>query len=72
MTELLGLTLDEALAVCARQGIEPAVQYTAALRRPVEKGQYRVVRVQDGGKRLTCARVPELTEESIDEIEENR
>ena len=63
MTELLGLTLDQALEVCAQQGIEPTVQYTQALRHPVQNGQYRVVRVQDGGKCLTCARVPELTED---------
>ena len=67
MTELLGLTLDQALSVCAQRGIAPAVLYTAALRHPVEKGLYRVVRVQDGGKTLTCARVPELTEEPADE-----
>ena len=72
MTELLGLTLEQALHLCAQQGIEPAVQYTAALRHPVEQGQYRVVRVQEGGKRLTCARVPELTEEIMDETEKNR
>ena len=72
MTELLGLTLEQALYLCAQQGIEPAVQYTAALRHPVEKGQYRVVRVQDGGKCLTCARVPQLTEDISDETEENR
>lgn len=64
MTELLGLTLEQALAECARRGIEPEVLYTAALRHPVEKGQYRVVRVQRGGAVLTCARVPELTEEN--------
>ena len=72
MTELLGLTLDQALAACAQQGIVPEVLYTAALRHPVEMGQFRVVRVQMGGQRLTCARVPELTEEPIDEIQENR
>ena len=72
MTELLGLSLEQALAVCAQQGFEPAVQYTAALRHPVERGQYRVVRVQDGGKRLTCARVPELTEDNIEETEKDR
>ena len=68
MTELLGLTLEQALEVCAQQGIVPDVTYTAALRRPVENGQYRVVRVQDGGKRLVCARVPELTEDTENEI----
>ena len=71
MTELLGLTLDQALEVCAREGIAPDVTYTAALRRPVEKGQYRVVRVKDAGRYLVCARVPELTEETENEIEEN-
>ena len=69
MTELLGLTLEKALEVCAQQGFVPDVQYTAALRHPVENGQYRVVRVQKGGKRLVCARVPELIEDTANETE---
>ena len=72
MTELLGLTLEQAVAVCAQQGFEPEVLYTAALRHPVEKGQYRVVRVQQSGRVLTCARVPELTEDISDDTENNR
>ena len=72
MTELLGLTLEQALAECTRRGIAPEVQYTAALRHPVENGQYRVVRVQHEGKCLTCARVPELNEDISDECENDR
>ncbi|MDO4357022.1 MAG: hypothetical protein Q4E13_10990 [Clostridia bacterium] len=72
MTELLGLTLDRAMAVCAQMGFSPEVTYTAAVRHPVERGSYRVIRVRDGGRQLVCARAPELIEDETDEVEENR
>ncbi len=72
MTELLGLTLDRAMAVCAQMGFSPEVTVTAAVRHPVEHGSYRVIRVRDGGRRLVCARAPELTEEWTDEVEKDR
>lgn len=72
MTALLGLTLERAQAVCAKEGFAPEVIYTAAVRHPVEHGKYRVIRVRDGGRQLVCARVPELTEDLADEMEEDR
>lgn len=72
MTELLGLTLDRALAVCAELGFVPEVTHTASVRRPVEHGVDRVIRVREGGRQLVCARVPELTGDWADEMEEDR
>lgn len=57
MDELLGLPLETALARLKAQGIVPCIQETCAPRRAVRpEGMLRVVRVGEGGRRLTAAR----------------
>ncbi len=69
MTELLGLPLERALAVLRARGVEPTVEWTQNPRRPVE-GTPRVVRVLEGGRRLTCACFPDGTRSEDDSTNE--
>ena len=57
MTELLGLTMEEAAAQLKKTGIEPIIEWTQAPKNAPE-GTARVVRVHQGG-RLTVARFPD-------------
>ena len=55
--DLLGLELNQALAVLAHEGIEPAVTTTCAPKRRDEtRGLLRVVWASDDGERLTVSR----------------
>ncbi|MDO5299648.1 MAG: hypothetical protein Q4F18_09490 [Clostridia bacterium] len=55
--DLLGLTLEQALAALALEGIEPQVAATSAPRREREAGgTARVVYASDSGAQLTVAR----------------
>lgn len=61
--KLLGYPLTEAVRRLAAEGITPAVSISRAPRRQDDPGVLRVVRVEDGGKRLTaCAFVDGLKE----------
>lgn len=61
--KLLGLPLTEAIRRLDAIGIEPAVTISRAPRRPEGVGAFRVVRVQEEGRRLTvCAFVTEIKE----------
>ena len=54
---LLGLTLDEARALLAQEGVCPQVCVTSAPRRQGEtRGVLRVVHASDDGARLTVSR----------------
>ena len=54
---LLGLTLDEARALLAQEGVCPQVRVTSAPRRREEtRGVLRVVDASQDGARLTVAR----------------
>ena len=55
MTEesLLGLPLAQAVCRLRQQGIEPAIEQSCAPRRPQGGGAVRVVRVLQGGHKLT-------------------
>lgn len=53
---LLGLPLEEAVRRLRALGVEPAVLISRAPRRPEGVGAFRVVRVQEDGRKLTvCA-----------------
>ncbi len=53
---LLGLPLEEAEKRLLARGITPEITVSRAPRRPDGTGAFRVVRVLDGGRRLTvCA-----------------
>ncbi|MBQ2834464.1 MAG: hypothetical protein IJE71_07625 [Clostridia bacterium] len=55
--DLLGLRLDDALAVLEGEGIVPRVMLTSAPRRREEtRGVLRVVYASDSGSELTAAR----------------
>ena len=55
--DLLGLELDQALALLAREGIQPEVTATRSPRRKDESScTMRVVYASDDGARLTVAR----------------
>ncbi|MBQ2992205.1 MAG: hypothetical protein IJD60_13105 [Clostridia bacterium] len=55
--DILGLELDQALAVLAQEGVSPDVTITSAPRRREETdGVLRVVYADDGGRRLTVSR----------------
>ena len=53
MQDLLGLRLEDALALLERQGITPTVITTRAPRNPREEGTLRVIRVR--GEELTVS-----------------
>ncbi len=55
--DLLGLALDDALALLAQSGVEPQVTLTSApKRRDDPRGTLRVVCASDDGKLLTVSR----------------
>ena len=60
---LLGLPLDEALALLAKEGVVPEVLYTSG-RRVADGGMARIVRVEEGGRRLTCALFPLIKDDA--------
>lgn len=62
----MGLPLEKAIRRLSAEGVEPAVFVSRAPRRPEGVGALRVVRVQEGGARLTaCAFVDGLEEEKV-------
>jgi len=55
--DLMGLTLEHALAMLGREGISPEIAQTDAPKRRNENGGVlRVVYASDDGRRLTVAR----------------
>ena len=68
ITEILGLPLESAVSRLRAAGIEPIdITEINAPRGETPRGNLRVVRVQNGGKKLTCARFPDtLKEEEIE------
>ena len=55
-TDLLGLELDDALAMLEKEGIVPDVTQTAAPKKTDREGKLRVVFAGDDGKVLIAAR----------------
>ena len=53
---LLGLPLEKAILRLRAAGVEPHIEISRAPRRPQQAGALRVIRVREGGRRLTaCA-----------------
>lgn len=68
MMPLLGLPLDKALALLREANVAVSdVKEISAPRGNTPRGTLRVVRVENGGKTITCARFPDTIEEKNDE-----
>jgi hypothetical protein len=55
---LMGLPLEEALVRLQKEGIEPEIIRVSGWREAVQ-GRERVIRVGEGGAKLTVARFPD-------------
>ena len=66
--DILGLELDQALAVLSQEGVVSEVTVTSAPRRRDETGgKLRVVYASDDGKRLTAARFLDPIADAVQE-----
>lgn len=66
--DILGLELDQALAVLSKEGIDSGITVTSAPRRRGETGgKLRVVYASDDGKRLTAARFLDPIADAVQE-----
>ena len=59
MMNLLGRTLHDALEQLRKTGVEPEIIRTAGFREAAD-GTERIIRIQEGGRRLTVARFPDM------------
>ena len=55
-TDLLGLTLEQAQEMLAREGAKPSIQLTSAPKKADRGGKLRVVYASDDGSRLIVSR----------------
>ena len=68
MKKLLGLPLDKALALLREANVAVLdVKEISAPRGHTPRGTLRGVRVENGGKTITCARFPDTIEEKNDD-----
>jgi len=68
MVSVLGLPLDKAVSLLkAANAEEIEIKEISAPRGNTPRGTLRVVRVENGGKTITCARFPDTIEEKNDD-----
>ena len=68
MKSLLGLPLDKALALLKEANVDVSdIKEISAPRGNTPRGTLRVVRIQNGGKIITCARFPDTIKENGNE-----
>lgn len=66
--KLLGMPLDMALAALKEANVDVTdIKEISAPRGNTPRGTLRVVRIEKGGKIITCARFPDTIKENDDE-----
>ncbi|MBQ1256069.1 MAG: hypothetical protein IIW08_07065 [Clostridia bacterium] len=68
MISVLGLPLEKAVSLLKAANVEGIdIKEISAPRGNTPRGTLRVVRVENGGKTITCARFPDTIEEKNDD-----
>ena len=68
ISSVLGLPLDKAVELLRAANVEGIdIKEISAPRGYTPRGTLRVVRIENGGKTITCARFPDTIEEKNDD-----